>query len=170
MHYKAKTLNNMCRLATVHGLFPLRQFPLCQFPLRQFPLCQFPLRQVPGLEKLGSHIVRYSRSLLTSAWFSRCRWTWFLRIFLMHLFQHLLEGVFWISVAMSSKFKSLICDSIRGIQDLVWARDSWSLHCKTCLGRASGRRVAIERRKESFLVVMRSAMVDHPRRVYLHLA
>ena len=34
------------------------------------------------------------------------------------------------------------------------------------LGRASGGRAAIESRKDSFLAVMRSAMVKHPRRVH----
>ena len=43
---------------------------------------------------------------------------------------------------------------------------SWSLHCRTCLGRAPEGKAAIERRKESFLVVIKpSAMVEHPRRV-----
>ena len=55
---------------------------------------------------------------------------------------------------MLGKFSSLICDSSKEIQDLV--RDSWSLHCRTCLGRASDGRVAIESKKESFLVVMKS--------------
>ena len=34
-------------------------------------------------------------------------------------FQQLLEGVFWISVAMLGKFSLLICDCSKEIQDLV---------------------------------------------------
>ena len=66
------------------------------------------LQRGEGVEKLGSHIVRYFRSPLTSTWLRSCRWTWVQGIFLMHLFQQLLGGgVFWINVVMLGKFVDL---------------------------------------------------------------
>ena len=102
-----------------------------------------------GEKKFGAHMDNCCKSHFVSARFNSCRWAWVPRILVTHFFQPLLDGVFWKRIAMLGKLRSLIWHLSRRIQAFVWG--TWSLHWRTCLGKAVRGRAEIDIRKE-FLV------------------